>query len=120
MVPPGVFFAVCMALLMLSLIKSMLVVKLLHHGEKEVRQMSVSACLLDRYGSGSHDLADSVMTSIKTLDLVNGSDGELHAARCRATADLLFLSATITCLFGFLVFFLLIISKHSKCFLCKR
>ncbi|XP_075888286.1 5-hydroxytryptamine receptor 3B, partial [Nelusetta ayraudi] len=70
----GVFFAVCMALLMLSLIKSMLVVKLLHHGEKEVRQMSVSACLLDRYGSGSHDLADSVMTSIKTLDLVNGSD----------------------------------------------
>lgn len=66
-----------MALLMLSLIMSMLVVKLLHHGEKEVRQMSVSACLLDRYGSGSHDLAESVMTSIKTLDLVNGSDGEL-------------------------------------------
>lgn len=120
MVPPGVFFAVCMALLMLSLIKSMLVVKLLHHGEKEVRQMSVSACLLDRYGSGSHDLADSVMTSIKTLDLVNGSDGELHAARCHATADLLFLSATIACLFCFFVFFLLIISKHSKCFSCKR
>lgn len=69
-----------MALLMLSLIMSMLVVKLLHHGEKEVRQMSVSACLLDRYGSGSHDLAESVMTSIKTLDLVNGSDGELHTA----------------------------------------
>lgn len=68
-----------MALLMLSLIKSMLVVKLLHHSEKEVRQMSVSACLLDRYGSGSHDLAESALTSIKTLDLVNPSDGKLQA-----------------------------------------
>lgn len=73
------FFVVCMALLMLSLIKSMLVVKLLHHSEKEVRQMSVSACLLDRYGSGSHDLAESALTSIKTLDLVNPSDGKLQA-----------------------------------------
>uniref|UniRef100_H3CNY1 5-hydroxytryptamine (serotonin) receptor 3B n=1 Tax=Tetraodon nigroviridis TaxID=99883 RepID=H3CNY1_TETNG len=44
----GVFFVVCMALLMLSLIKSMLVVKLLHHNDKEVKQMSLSACLLDR------------------------------------------------------------------------
>uniref|UniRef100_A0A3Q3EXV9 5-hydroxytryptamine receptor 3B n=1 Tax=Labrus bergylta TaxID=56723 RepID=A0A3Q3EXV9_9LABR len=41
----GVFFAVCMAMLMLSLTKSILVVKLLHHSEKEVKQFSVSACL---------------------------------------------------------------------------
>uniref|UniRef100_A0A3Q2DV93 5-hydroxytryptamine (serotonin) receptor 3B n=1 Tax=Cyprinodon variegatus TaxID=28743 RepID=A0A3Q2DV93_CYPVA len=32
----GVFFVVCMAMLMLSLIKSILVVKLLHHSEKEL------------------------------------------------------------------------------------
>uniref|UniRef100_A0A667ZEK3 5-hydroxytryptamine receptor 3B n=1 Tax=Myripristis murdjan TaxID=586833 RepID=A0A667ZEK3_9TELE len=47
----GVFFVVCMALLMLSLAKSILVVKLSHHSEKEVKQMSLSACLLDKYGS---------------------------------------------------------------------
>ncbi|XP_035797183.1 5-hydroxytryptamine receptor 3B isoform X2 [Amphiprion ocellaris] len=67
----GVFFAACMALLMLSLIKSILVVKLLHHSEKEVRQMSVSACLLDKYGSAAHDFSDSVLTSIRTLDHIN-------------------------------------------------
>uniref|UniRef100_A0A8C5C1W9 5-hydroxytryptamine (serotonin) receptor 3B n=1 Tax=Gadus morhua TaxID=8049 RepID=A0A8C5C1W9_GADMO len=33
----GVFFAACMALLMLSLAKSILAIKLLHHGETEVR-----------------------------------------------------------------------------------
>ncbi|KAF3840627.1 hypothetical protein F7725_006489 [Dissostichus mawsoni] len=49
--PHRVFFAVSMAMLMLSLTKSILVVKLLHHSEAEVRQMSVSACLLDKYGS---------------------------------------------------------------------
>uniref|UniRef100_H2U8G1 5-hydroxytryptamine (serotonin) receptor 3B n=1 Tax=Takifugu rubripes TaxID=31033 RepID=H2U8G1_TAKRU len=38
----GVFFAVCMALLMLSLIKSILVVKLLHHNDKDVKQMSLT------------------------------------------------------------------------------
>ncbi|KAI3373958.1 hypothetical protein L3Q82_022523, partial [Scortum barcoo] len=69
----GVFFAVCMALLMLSLIKSILVVKLLHHSEKEVRQMSVSACLLDRYGSAGQDFTESALTSIKTLDFINPS-----------------------------------------------
>ncbi|XP_077402842.1 5-hydroxytryptamine receptor 3B [Vanacampus margaritifer] len=65
----GVFFAVCMALLMLSLIKSILVVKLLHHSEKEVREMSVSACLLDKYG-----LAESTVTSTRTLDQLNHSE----------------------------------------------
>uniref|UniRef100_A0A7N8WM53 5-hydroxytryptamine (serotonin) receptor 3B n=1 Tax=Mastacembelus armatus TaxID=205130 RepID=A0A7N8WM53_9TELE len=67
----GVFFVVCMALLMLSLIKSILVVKLLHHSEKEVRQMSVSACLLDKYGSAGHVFNDSALTSIGTLDNIN-------------------------------------------------
>uniref|UniRef100_H2MI51 5-hydroxytryptamine (serotonin) receptor 3B n=1 Tax=Oryzias latipes TaxID=8090 RepID=H2MI51_ORYLA len=39
----GVFFVACKAMLMLSLTKSILVVKLLHHSEKEVKQMSLSA-----------------------------------------------------------------------------
>ncbi|XP_057677503.1 5-hydroxytryptamine receptor 3B, partial [Corythoichthys intestinalis] len=64
----GVFFAVCMAMLMLSLIKSILVVKLLHHGEKEVREMSVSACLLDKYR-----LTESTLTSTRTLDELHHS-----------------------------------------------
>ncbi|XP_061156118.1 5-hydroxytryptamine receptor 3B [Syngnathus typhle] len=59
----GVFFAVCMALLMLSLIKSILVVKLLHHSQKEVREMSASACLLDKYG-----LSESSAVSLDRLD----------------------------------------------------
>ncbi|XP_008277331.1 5-hydroxytryptamine receptor 3B [Stegastes partitus] len=75
----GVFFAVCMALLMLSLTKSILVVKLLHHSEKEVKQMSVSACLLDKYGSAGHGFTESVLTSIKTLDHIHPSaDYELE------------------------------------------
>ncbi|XP_049597973.1 5-hydroxytryptamine receptor 3B [Syngnathus scovelli] len=52
-----------MALLMLSLIKSILVVKLLHHSQKEVREMSVSACLLDKYG-----LSESSAMSLDRLD----------------------------------------------------
>uniref|UniRef100_A0A8C2J037 5-hydroxytryptamine (serotonin) receptor 3B n=1 Tax=Cyprinus carpio TaxID=7962 RepID=A0A8C2J037_CYPCA len=40
----GVFFAVCMALLVLSLAMSIFVVKLLHYSEKEVKEMSMSAC----------------------------------------------------------------------------
>lgn len=67
-----------MALLMLSLIKSILVVKLLHHSEKEVRQMSVSACLLDKYGSAGHDFTESALTSTKTLDYINPSGGKLQ------------------------------------------
>uniref|UniRef100_A0AAR2L4D4 5-hydroxytryptamine (serotonin) receptor 3B n=1 Tax=Pygocentrus nattereri TaxID=42514 RepID=A0AAR2L4D4_PYGNA len=42
----GVFFAVCMALLVLSLAKSIFVVKLLHHNEKEVKEIS-TLCLFD-------------------------------------------------------------------------
>ncbi|XP_076017302.1 uncharacterized protein LOC143009173 [Genypterus blacodes] len=68
----GVFFVVCMALLMLSLVKSILVVKLLHHSEKEVRQMSVSACLLDENGSVDYNFTDEgTFTSIKTLNHIN-------------------------------------------------
>lgn len=66
-----------MALLMLSLIKSILVVKLLHHSEKEVRQMSISACLLDKYGSAGHGFTESALTSIKTFDHVNSTGGKL-------------------------------------------
>lgn len=73
--PPGVFFVVCMALLMLSLIKSILVVKLLRHSEKEVRQMSVSACLLDKYGSAGHGFNESAVTSTRTLDYINTCGG---------------------------------------------
>ncbi|XP_069565690.1 5-hydroxytryptamine receptor 3B-like [Brachyistius frenatus] len=77
----GVFFAVSMALLMLSLTKSILVVKLLHHSEQEVRQMSVSACLLDKYGSATHGFTASALTSTKTLDRIDSSgDYELEAS----------------------------------------
>lgn len=61
-----------MALLMLSLTKSILVVKLLHHGEQEVKQMSLSACLLHRCGAGGPE----VRTSVGTLDSVDPSEGE--------------------------------------------
>lgn len=75
----GVFFVVCMAMLMLSLIKSILVVKLLHHSEKEVKQMSLSACLLDKYGSAG--LSESALTSIKALDHINTpGDYELESS----------------------------------------
>lgn len=67
-----------MALLMLSLIKSILVVKLLHHSEKEVRQMSVSACLLDKYGSAGQGFSESALTSVNTLDFINPSGGKLR------------------------------------------
>lgn len=77
-----------MALLMLNLIKSILVVKLLHHSEKEVRQMSVSACLLDKYGSAGQGFTESALTSIKTLDYINPSEGKLQAHRlCKSPAD---------------------------------
>ncbi|XP_046899122.1 5-hydroxytryptamine receptor 3B [Hypomesus transpacificus] len=71
----SVFFAVCMALLVLSLAKSILVVKLLHHSEKEVKEMSVSACLLDKYGSSSQSFLESTFTSLKTLDDEDQSEG---------------------------------------------
>ncbi|XP_062868240.1 5-hydroxytryptamine receptor 3A [Trichomycterus rosablanca] len=64
----GVFFAVCMALLVLSLAKSIFVVKLLHHSEKEVKEMSISACLLDKYSSTEQSFTDTLLTSVRTLD----------------------------------------------------
>ncbi|XP_073791443.1 5-hydroxytryptamine receptor 3B isoform X4 [Danio rerio] len=70
----GVFFAVCMALLLLSLAMSIFVVKLLHYSEKEVKEMSMSACLLDKYGSMDQSL-ESTFTSMKTLDEVDQSGG---------------------------------------------
>ncbi|KPP70435.1 5-hydroxytryptamine receptor 3B-like [Scleropages formosus] len=77
----GVFFAVCMALLVLSLAKSILVVKLLHHNEKEMKEMSVSACLLDKYGSSIQSFNESSFTSVKTLDEADqcgGFDFDFH------------------------------------------
>ena len=74
--PTGVFFAVCMALLVLNLSISIFVVKLLHHNEKEVKEMSVSACLLDKYGSSSQTFLESNFTSVKTLVDVDQCGGE--------------------------------------------
>uniref|UniRef100_A0A671RY37 5-hydroxytryptamine receptor 3B-like n=1 Tax=Sinocyclocheilus anshuiensis TaxID=1608454 RepID=A0A671RY37_9TELE len=64
----AVFFAVCMALLVLSLAMSIFVVKLLHYSEKEIKEMSMSACLLDKYGSMDQSFIESAFTSMKTLD----------------------------------------------------
>uniref|UniRef100_A0A672MAM1 5-hydroxytryptamine receptor 3B n=1 Tax=Sinocyclocheilus grahami TaxID=75366 RepID=A0A672MAM1_SINGR len=64
----GAFFAVCMALLVRSLALSIFVVKLLHYSEKEVKEMSISACLLDKYGSMDQSFIESAFTSMKTLD----------------------------------------------------
>ncbi|XP_030638859.1 5-hydroxytryptamine receptor 3B [Chanos chanos] len=71
----GMFFVVCMALLVLSLAKSILVVKLLHHSEREVKEMSISACLLDKYGSSSQSFNESLFTSLRTLEDVDQSGG---------------------------------------------
>uniref|UniRef100_A0A673JXA1 5-hydroxytryptamine receptor 3B-like n=1 Tax=Sinocyclocheilus rhinocerous TaxID=307959 RepID=A0A673JXA1_9TELE len=71
----GVFFAVCMALLVLSLAMSIFVVKLLHYSEKEVKEMSMSACLLDKYGSMDQSFIESAFTSMKTLDDMEQSEG---------------------------------------------
>ncbi|XP_071193427.1 5-hydroxytryptamine receptor 3A [Salvelinus alpinus] len=60
-----------MALLVLNLAISIFVVKLLHHNEKEVKEMSVSACLLDKYGSSSQTFLESNFTSVKTLNDVD-------------------------------------------------
>uniref|UniRef100_A0A673JUE0 5-hydroxytryptamine receptor 3B-like n=1 Tax=Sinocyclocheilus rhinocerous TaxID=307959 RepID=A0A673JUE0_9TELE len=70
----GVFFAVCMALLVLSLAMSIFVVKLLHYSEKEVKEMSMSACLLDKYGSMDQSFIESAFTSMKTLDDMEQSE----------------------------------------------
>ncbi|KAM9499618.1 LOW QUALITY PROTEIN: 5-hydroxytryptamine receptor 3B-like [Salvelinus alpinus] len=54
---------------------SIFVVKLLHHNEKEVKEMSVSACLLDKYGSSSQIFLESKFTSVKTLNDVDQCGG---------------------------------------------
>ncbi|XP_055036630.1 5-hydroxytryptamine receptor 3A [Misgurnus anguillicaudatus] len=71
----GIFFAVCMALLVLSLAKSIFVVKLLHYSESDVKKMSISACLLDKYGSTDQSFNESAFTSVKTLYDVDQSGG---------------------------------------------
>uniref|UniRef100_A0A673JU12 5-hydroxytryptamine (serotonin) receptor 3B n=1 Tax=Sinocyclocheilus rhinocerous TaxID=307959 RepID=A0A673JU12_9TELE len=71
----GAFFAVCMVLLVLSLALSIFVVKLLHYSEKEVKEMSISACLLDKYGSMDQSFIESAFTSMKTLDDMEQSGG---------------------------------------------
>lgn len=82
----GVFFAVCMALLVLSLSLSIFVVKLLHYSEKEVKEMSISACLLDKYGSMDQSFIESAFTSMKTLDDMDQSGGRreniIHSSCC--------------------------------------
>uniref|UniRef100_A0A8C7ITW6 5-hydroxytryptamine receptor 3B n=1 Tax=Oncorhynchus kisutch TaxID=8019 RepID=A0A8C7ITW6_ONCKI len=77
----GVFFAVCMALLVLKLAISIFVVKLLYHNEKEVKEMSVSGCLLDKYGSSSQTFLESNFTSVKTLNDVDHILQEVVALR---------------------------------------
>ena len=49
--------------------------------------MSLSACLLDKYGSAGHSFTESALTSIKTLDQINPSGGTLHAERLISTAS---------------------------------
>uniref|UniRef100_W5MAU4 5-hydroxytryptamine receptor 3B n=1 Tax=Lepisosteus oculatus TaxID=7918 RepID=W5MAU4_LEPOC len=71
----SIFFAVCMVLLVLSLAKSILVVKLLHHNDETMKEMSVSACLLDKFGSSSQSVLESSFTSVKTLDDVDQCGG---------------------------------------------
>uniref|UniRef100_A0A672SC46 5-hydroxytryptamine receptor 3B n=1 Tax=Sinocyclocheilus grahami TaxID=75366 RepID=A0A672SC46_SINGR len=66
----GVFFAVCMALLVLSLAMSIFVVKLLHYSEKEIKEMSMSACLLDKYGSMDQSFIESkILQEVVSLRL---------------------------------------------------
>ncbi|TSQ12699.1 5-hydroxytryptamine receptor 3B [Bagarius yarrelli] len=70
----GVFFAVCMVLLVLSLAKSIFVVKLLHHSHEEVKEMSITACLLSKYSSTDPSYSESLFTSVRTLDDVDHSE----------------------------------------------
>uniref|UniRef100_A0A8C1JSG2 5-hydroxytryptamine (serotonin) receptor 3B n=1 Tax=Cyprinus carpio TaxID=7962 RepID=A0A8C1JSG2_CYPCA len=71
----GVFFAVCMALLVLSLAMSIFVVKLLHYSEKEVKEMSIFACLLDKYSSMDQSFIERAFTSLKILGDMEQSGG---------------------------------------------
>jgi len=75
-----------MALLVLSLSLSIFVVKLLHYSETEVKEMSISACLLDKYGSMDQSFIESAFTSMKTLDDMDQSGGRrenmIHLSCC--------------------------------------
>lgn len=71
----GVFFAVCMALLVLSLAMSIFVVKLLNYSEKEVKEMSIFACLLDKYSSMDQSFIERAFTSLKILGDMEQSGG---------------------------------------------
>lgn len=71
----GVFFAVCMVLLVFSLAKSIFVVKLLHHSQEEVKEMSITACLLSKYGSTEQSYSESLFTSVRTLDDIDHLGG---------------------------------------------
>lgn len=64
-----------MVLLVLSLAKSIFVVKLLHHSHEEVKEMSISACLLAKYGSTEQSFSESLFTSVRTLDDMDHSGG---------------------------------------------
>uniref|UniRef100_A0A8C4EKB8 5-hydroxytryptamine (serotonin) receptor 3B n=1 Tax=Dicentrarchus labrax TaxID=13489 RepID=A0A8C4EKB8_DICLA len=74
----GVFFVVCMALLMLSLIKSILVVKLLHHSEEEVKQMSVSACLRSLDPLTDYELEPSLEEDLLSLNEIQNPPSALE------------------------------------------
>uniref|UniRef100_A0A8C1JSI7 5-hydroxytryptamine (serotonin) receptor 3B n=1 Tax=Cyprinus carpio TaxID=7962 RepID=A0A8C1JSI7_CYPCA len=76
----GVFFAVCMALLVLSLAMSIFVVKLLHYSEKEVKEMSIFACLLDKYSSMDQSFIERAFTSLKILgDMEQSGEPDLFS-----------------------------------------
>ncbi|XP_026089798.1 5-hydroxytryptamine receptor 3B-like [Carassius auratus] len=71
----GTFFAVCMALQVLSLAMSIFAVKLLYYSDKEFKEMSISASLLDKYVSTDKSCTESAFTSVKTLDDMKQSGG---------------------------------------------
>ncbi|XP_026989972.2 5-hydroxytryptamine receptor 3B [Tachysurus fulvidraco] len=87
----GVFFAVCMVLLVLSLAKSIFVVKLLHHSHEEVKEMSISACLLAKYSSTEQSFSETQFTSVRTLDDLDHSGYEFDLS---PEPDLLSLTET--------------------------
>ncbi|KAG2469629.1 5HT3B protein, partial [Polypterus senegalus] len=67
----GVFFAACMALLVLSLAKSIFIVKLLHHNDKTVKGTTVSSSMLTKYGSSSLIFNENSLQSMKTKEDLN-------------------------------------------------
>ncbi|XP_043532481.1 5-hydroxytryptamine receptor 3B isoform X1 [Chiloscyllium plagiosum] len=77
----GVFFAVCMALLVISLIESILITKLLSMNEEAEPMTAVSKCCVSKLISSNRSTTDSFCTSLKTQegicdDSVSDSDTE--------------------------------------------